>query len=193
MSKRKNSKNSKDTRKNHSSVRAQLATQAVVRSRTNKRPVAAGATELEPSRESNSPQVSIPENPATALQNQGNQILSQGANFPSMMANVQVYQAKLLEIAQSNLQLAFEFTERLLTLRSPAAFVGLVGEFTSKRTDMFWKYSKELADWVRGSTDEDSRRPEASAVSSGQRSSFFQKLGYLPLLRYHTAAFNNVA
>jgi phasin protein len=150
MAKRKNSKASKNTRKNHSAVKAQLATQAVVRSRTNKRPVAAGATELEPSRESNSPQVSIPENPATALQNQDNQILSEGANFPSMMANVQVYQAKLLEIAQSNLQLAFEFTERLLTLRSPAAFVGLVGEFTSKRTDMFWKYSKELAELGTG-------------------------------------------
>jgi len=149
MAKRKNSKASKNTRKNHSAVKAQLATQAVVRSRTNKRPVA-GATELEPSRESNSPQVSIPENPATALQNQGNQILSEGANFPSMMANVQVYQAKLLEIAQSNLQLAFEFTERLLILRSPAAFVGLVGEFTSKRTDMFWKYSKELAELGTG-------------------------------------------
>src|SRR5262245_26008218 len=55
-------KTSKNTRKNHSSMRAQLATQAVVRSRTNKRPVAAGATELEPSRESNSPpQVFVPE------------------------------------------------------------------------------------------------------------------------------------
>jgi Phasin protein len=137
MSKRKISKN---TRKNHPAVKAQLATQAVVRSRTNKRP---GATELEPSRESNSPQVSIPEDPATALQSQGNQIL---ANFPSMMGNVQVYQAKLLEIAQSDLQLAFEFAHRLLTLRTPAAFVGLVAEFTSKRTDMFWKYSKEMAE-----------------------------------------------
>src|SRR5215472_13386475 len=106
MAKRKNSKASKNTRKNHSAVKAQLATQAVVRSRTDKRPIATGATELEPSRESHSSQVSIPENPATALQNQGNQIL---ANFPSVMGNVQVYQAKLLEIAQCNLQLAFEF------------------------------------------------------------------------------------
>ena len=63
-----------------------------------------------------------------------------------MLANVQVYQAKLLEIAQSNLQLAVEFTERLVTIRSPAAFVGLVAEFTSKRIDIFQKYSKEMAE-----------------------------------------------
>jgi hypothetical protein len=142
--------NLKEHAQNHSAVKAQLATQAVVRSRTNKRPLEAGATELEPSRETNSPQVSIPESPATALQNQSNQILSEGANFPSVMANVQVYQAKLLEIAQCNLQLAFEFTQRLLTIRSPAAFVGLVAEFTSKQADMFWKYSKEMAELGTG-------------------------------------------
>jgi hypothetical protein len=66
------------------------------------------------------------------------------------MANVQVYQAKLLEIAQSNVQLAFEFTRRLVTTRSPAAFVGLVAEFTSKRIDIFWKYSKEMAELGSG-------------------------------------------
>jgi len=66
------------------------------------------------------------------------------------MANVQVYQAKLLEIAQSNLHLAFEFALGLLTIRSPAVFVGLVAEFTSKRTDMFWKYTKELAELGKG-------------------------------------------
>jgi hypothetical protein len=106
---------------------------------------------LEPSRESNSPpQVFVPENSATALQNQGRQIPSEGANFPSVMANVQVYQAKLLEIAQSNLHLTFEFTLGLLTIRSPAAFVGLVAEYTSKRTDMFCKYTKEMAELGKG-------------------------------------------
>ena len=150
MSKRKIANTSKNARKNRSAVKAQLATQAVVRSRTNKRPVAPGTTGSEPTSESISPPASISENPSRALQQHGKQILSPEATFPSMLANVQVYQAKLLEIAQSNVQLAFEFTRRLVTTRSPAAFVGLVAEFTSKRIDIFWKYSKEMAELGSG-------------------------------------------
>jgi hypothetical protein len=148
--KRKIANTSKNARKNRAAVKAQLATQAVVRSRTNKRPVAPGTTGSEPTSESISPPASISENPSRALQQHGKQILSPEANFPSMMANVQVYQAKLLEIAQSNLQLAVEFTERLVTIRSPVAFVGLVAEFTSKRAEMFWKYSKDMAELGTG-------------------------------------------
>jgi hypothetical protein len=150
MSKRKTQKTSKNARKNRPALKAQLATEAVVRSRTNKQPVATATTESEPMRVSNSPQVSIPENPSGALQVHGTEVLPAGTNFSSAMANVPIYQAKLLEIAQSNLQLAFEFTERLVTIRSPAAFVGLVAEFTRKRIDMFWKYSKEMAELGSG-------------------------------------------
>jgi hypothetical protein len=116
---------------------------------------------LEPSRESNSSQISIPENPATALQNHGNQIL---ANLPSVMGNVQIYQAKLMEIAQSNLQLTFEFTQRLLTLKSPAAFVGLVAEFTISGQTCSGSIRKRWLNWVRGSKDKARRAPEASAA-----------------------------
>ena len=150
MSKRKTPKTPKNARKNHPAVKAQLATQAVVRSRTNKQSVAAATTDSEPTRDSNSPHASIPESSAGTLKDHGTQILPVGTNFSLVMANVQVCQAKLLEITQSNLQLAFEFTERLVTIRSPAAFVGLVAEFTSKRIDMLWKYSKEMADLGSG-------------------------------------------
>jgi hypothetical protein len=41
---------------------------------------------------------------------------------------------------------AFEFSERLVTIRSPLEFVNVIAEFTSRRIAMFGKYSKELAE-----------------------------------------------
>jgi hypothetical protein len=35
---------------------------------------------------------------------------------------VRAYQAKLLEMAQANMQFAFEFAQRLATIRSPVEF-----------------------------------------------------------------------
>jgi len=61
-------------------------------------------------------------------------------------ANVRAYQAKLLEIAQANLQFAFEFARRLAAIRSPFEFLSVTAEFTSRRIAMFQKYSKELAE-----------------------------------------------
>ena len=65
--------------------------------------------------------------------------------FASATANVQAYQAKLLEIAQANMQFAFDFGLRLATLRSPTEFFKVITEFTSRRVDMFAQHSKELA------------------------------------------------
>ena len=67
-------------------------------------------------------------------------------NFSSATANVRAYQAKLLEMAQANIQFAFEFAQRLATIRSPVEFPSVIAEFTGKRIAMFRKYSKEMAE-----------------------------------------------
>ena len=59
---------------------------------------------------------------------------------------MQAYQAKLLEMAQANMQFAFEFAQKLATIRSPFEILSVIAEFTSKRIDMFRKYSKEMAE-----------------------------------------------
>lgn len=65
--------------------------------------------------------------------------------FALATANMQAYQAKLLEIAQANVQFTFEFSLRFATIRSPTEFFGVITEFTSRRVDMFGQHSKELA------------------------------------------------
>jgi hypothetical protein len=72
--------------------------------------------------------------------------LSKGFDLSSATASVRAYQAKLLEMAQANMTFAFEFSERLVTIRSPLEFVNVIAEFTSRRIAMFGKYSKELAE-----------------------------------------------
>jgi len=69
-----------------------------------------------------------------------------GFVFSSPTANVRAYQAKLLEMAQANMQLAFEFAQRLATIRSPVEILSVIAEFTSKRIAMFQKYSIEMAE-----------------------------------------------
>ena len=91
------------------------------------------------------------ENPVTALQNDckptmTNNDLKKGFDFSSATANVRAYQAKLLEMAQANIQFAFEFSQRLATIRSPVEFPSVIAEFTSKRIAMFRKYSKEITE-----------------------------------------------
>ena len=91
------------------------------------------------------------ENPVTALQEDVSQTmtdnsLSKGFDLSSATANVRAYQAKLLEMAQANMTFAFEFSQRLATIRSPVEFLTVIAEFTSKRIAMFGKYSKEMAE-----------------------------------------------
>jgi hypothetical protein len=47
-------------------------------------------------------------------------------------ANVRAYQAKLLEMAQANMQFALEFAQRFATVRSPVETLRVIEEFTSK-------------------------------------------------------------
>ena len=154
MSKRKPATASKHARSPKIAAKAQRATQAIVRSPKDSRlrSVAAGSTESPPKRHNDSKQEApLVENPATALQDDRKQTMTdndskKGFDFSSATANVRAYQAKLLEIAQANMQFAFEFAQRLAAIRSPVEFLSVIAEFTSKRISMFRKYSKEMAE-----------------------------------------------
>jgi hypothetical protein len=69
-----------------------------------------------------------------------------GFDFSSATANVRAYQAKLLEMAQANMQFSFEFAQRFATIRWPVEIPSVIAEFTSKRIAMFQKHSKEMAE-----------------------------------------------
>ena len=161
MSKRKPATASKHARNPKIATKAQRATQAIVRSpKVRLRSVAADSAESSPKRRNNSKPVAplaIPvvplviENPVTALQEDFKKTMtvnswSKGFDLSSVTANVRAYQAKLLEMAQANMTFAFEFSQRLATIRSPLEFFNVIAEFTSKRIAMFGKSSKEMAE-----------------------------------------------
>ena len=150
MTKRKTKSASQHARSPKIAAKAQRAKQAVVRSPKEGRPrqVAAGSTESPPKRKQ---EASLGDNPMTAFQDDNKQTMkdivsSKGFDFSSATANVRAYQAKLLEMAQADMQVAFEFAQRLATIRSPFEFLSVVAEFTTKRISMFRKYSKEMAE-----------------------------------------------
>jgi hypothetical protein len=151
MSKRKPAAASKHA---HSTkIAAQQANQAIIRSPKDSplRSVAAGSTKSPPERHNDSKQEApLVEKPATTLQDDKQTMTDndskKGFVFSSATANVRAYQAKLLEMAQANVQLAFEFAQRLATIRSPVEILIVIAEFTSKRIAMFQKYSIEMAE-----------------------------------------------
>ena len=66
-------------------------------------------------------------------------------DFASATGNMVAYQAKLLEITQANVRFAFEFSQKLVTIRSPFGFVEVIVDFTKRRADMLVKQSREMA------------------------------------------------
>ena len=88
--------------------------------------------------------------PETVLQNAPRPTTDNKPNeairFSYANMNVLAYQAKLLEMAQANMQFAFEFAQKLTTIRSAVELPGVVAELTSKRIAMFWKHSTEMAE-----------------------------------------------
>jgi hypothetical protein len=166
MSKRKSATASKHAHSPRITAKAQRAAQAIVRSpkNSNLRSGGAGSTKRPPKRHEESqdallveypellveyPELLV-ENPETALQDDSKQTTDndskKGTNFSLANANVRVYQAKLLEMAQANMQFAFEFAQRLATIKSPVEFPSVIAEFTSKRIAMFRKHSTEMAE-----------------------------------------------
>lgn len=67
-------------------------------------------------------------------------------DFSAAAAAVTAYQTKLLEIAQANMQFAFEYAQALAAVRSPLDIISVTSEYTKRRLDMFNKHTKELAD-----------------------------------------------
>jgi hypothetical protein len=153
MSKRRPATASKHARSPKIVTKAQRAAQTIVRSPKVRRSVAASSAESPPKPHNDSkPAAPLAiENPVTALQEDVSQAmtdnsLSKGFDLFSATANVRAYQAKLLEMAQANMTFAFDFSQRLATIRSPVEFFTVIAEFTSKRIAMFGKYSKEMAE-----------------------------------------------
>jgi hypothetical protein len=143
MSKRKTARASKhDPAK--MATKAQRAAQVVIRSPKD-RVRDAGSTEPTLKREKDSqrdallvkdPELLV-EKPETDLQDHSkhipDNILEKGTDVSLANANVRLYQSKLMEMAQANMQFAFEFSQRLATIKSPVEFPSVIAEFTSKR------------------------------------------------------------
>lgn len=156
MSKRKPATKSKHGRGPKIAAKAQRV--AVVRSpKDNRLPsVEAASTESHPERHNEEEEALVGDSmtafhqarlePAAALQDEPNNDPTKGSDFSSATANVRAFQAKLLEVAQANMQFGFEFAQRLATIKSPVEFLSVTAEFTSKRSAMFLKHSKEIAE-----------------------------------------------
>jgi len=151
MSKRKPATASKHERSPKIAAKAQRAAQAVVRSpKVALRSVAEGPkSSLTHHKESKPmPPVAV-QHPAPARQENYTQAMTdnglrKGNDLPSAAGNVRDYQAKLSEMAQANMKLAFEFSQRLATIRSPIEFLNVIAEFTTKRIALLGKYSIEM-------------------------------------------------
>jgi Phasin protein len=166
MSKRKSATASKRTRSQKTAARAQRNKQAIVRSRKDGplRSVAAGTTETplklheEPKQKDPIVENRVAALKAAALRDGGSQMMrdndpKKGFDFSLATAGVQTYQAKLLEMAQANIEFALEFSRRLWTIRSPFEVFELIAEFTRRWIDMFGKYSNEMAGYPFGGID----------------------------------------
>ena len=154
MSRRKLATKSKHSRGPKIAAKAQRVAQAVVRSPKDNRLPAVGAASIESHPERHNEEQALVGDPMTAfhearlepaiaIQDEPNNDPTKGCEAT---ANVPAFQAKLLEVAQANMQFGFEFAERLATFKSPVEFLSVTAEFTSKRSAMFLKHSKEIAE-----------------------------------------------
>ena len=160
MSKRKPTTASKHARGPRIVAKAQRAAQAIVRSPKTSVPrlVGADSNEAPEKRHEDSQQDALIENPQlfvknpeTALQDDFKQVTENDSKkeidlLSSANANMRAYQAMLLEMAQANMQFAFEFAQRLATIRAPVEIPSVIAEFTSKRIAMFRKHSTQMAE-----------------------------------------------
>ena len=133
-------------------VKAQQTAQAIVRSPKDQAlgSVEEGPIESPPSDHSDEEALLV-ENAATPLEDDSKQTMPDDVsktkpNPSSATVDVRTLQAKLLEMAQANIQLSFEFAQRLAKMRSPLEFPSVVAEFTSRRIAMFGKHS---TNWLK--------------------------------------------
>ncbi|MDA9522091.1 Phasin protein [Bradyrhizobium sp. CCBAU 11434] len=151
MSKRKPATVPKRARNPKMAARAERNKQAIVRSPSENLLHATEAVSVEPPpeiRDDPKHEAPILEPRADALVGDLSQRMTDSDPTKGVAlatANMQAFQAKLLEIAGTNAQFAFEFGLRLATIRSPTEFFGFITEFTSRRVGMSAQHSKELA------------------------------------------------
>lgn len=151
MTKRKATTASKSARSLKISAKAQRAKSAIIRgpkpSHGHVHSVAANSIKSSPKDHNDSKQeADIIEIAATALKAPLKQKpeLKKGFDFSSAAATAQAYQAILLEMAQANTQFALEFAHRLAAVRSPVQLLHVIEDLTTKRIEMFRKYSSEM-------------------------------------------------
>ena len=161
MSKRKPPMASKRARSPAIATRAHGKKQAIVKSAKGNllRSVAAGPTESPPELHEDPQEAHVVEKQAAPNVEKEALIASdsvqhgpgqmRGFDFASTTVNMVAYQLKLLEMTQANMRFAFEFSQKLLAIRSPFQFVDLVGESLKKRADLVVKQSTELAALTR--------------------------------------------
>jgi len=155
MSKRKAAPAPKPARSVKITAKAQRAKSAIIRSpKTSRvRSVAADQVKSSPKGHNDSKQdVVTIESPTMALQDSLRQTMrapesKNGLDFYySATATARAYQAKLLEMAQANMQFALALTQRLATIRSPTELLRVIEEVTNERIAMFRKYSNEMVE-----------------------------------------------
>ncbi|MBR1157383.1 Phasin protein [Bradyrhizobium sp. JYMT SZCCT0428] len=152
MTKRKSTTASKPARRLKIAAKAQRANSAVIRSPKPGRVRSVAADPIKSSPKGpNDPkhQAAIIESPAMELQDSLKKTVSEpdlrkGFDLSSATATARAYQAKLLEMAQANMQFALEFGPRLASIRSPFQLLRVIEELTKERIAMFRKYSNEM-------------------------------------------------
>ena len=142
---------SRHARRPKATAKAQRAKQAVVKSPKYNSPPRFSDT---PERiEKDQTDTSFLPNTPLASQDESKQPIKDNVSknvfdFSSSTAAVRAYQAKLLQISQANMQFAFEFAQRIATIRSPVEFLKVSEELTRKRVAMFQKHSKDLSELI---------------------------------------------
>jgi len=149
MTKRKATTVSKPARSPKITAKAQRAKSAMIRGHKPSRvhSITADSIKSPPKDHNNSKQeAAIIEIAATALQDplQQKPELKKWFGFSSATATAQAYQAKLLEMAQANMQFTLEFAQRLGAVRSPVQLLHVIEELTTERIATFRKYSSEM-------------------------------------------------
>jgi hypothetical protein len=65
-------------------------------------------------------------------------------SYAKAIAGGQVYNGKLLEFAQTNSKVAFDFAQKLIAVKSPSEFIELSTEHARKQFEVLTEQTKEL-------------------------------------------------
>jgi hypothetical protein len=149
MSKRKTA--SKHARRPKIAAKAQRASQAIVKSPKVARRSVSEAAELARTPHSDAkPAVPLAlEISGAAMEDNytrtmTDKSMSKQFDLSWVPANVHAYQAKLIEMTQTNMAFSLEFSHRLISVRSPVELFTVFAEFTGKRIALLGKHSKDM-------------------------------------------------